>query len=396
MSIKNDLIIKATANNNTGTVKQSLNLLKKLSNSFDIGQICDKKGNTVLHYAAKNSNYELVKLFINKYKINMNLQNLYGQTPFTLAIGNFSTGVSDEKNLSTTEYFNRRFSRGNNLMIIDLLLKSGAKFDRAEHNYLLGIIEDQKNKNEYVSYCEKIEKTLSLISRLKVLKKQTGENAKRGEKYVKYENCDYNNNLEHIYDTPKYGISGYDNSNDCISEHIYEEVDELRNKEAFSSNMSRSGSVSNIDSNNTWSSWDNDESECQTLSNSQSDDEKGSRTPESGYRSSDDAGQQESKIVALPNRQPNAGRSSIAPKPANPQTRPQASPTKRMTENKISNPSFNKGHGFSSNLAASSIKGKIKMFENNTSSNPSSKVLSGSIKKALNRNNFLLKALPLK
>ncbi|MEY2393316.1 ankyrin repeat domain-containing protein [Wolbachia endosymbiont of Tettigetta isshikii] len=102
MSIKNDLIIKATANNNTGTVKQLLNLLKKLSNSFDIGQICDKKGNTVLHYATKNSNYELVKLFINKYKINMNLQNLYGQTPLTLAIGNFSTGVGDEKNLPTT------------------------------------------------------------------------------------------------------------------------------------------------------------------------------------------------------------------------------------------------------------------------------------------------------
>ncbi|MDG7057014.1 MAG: ankyrin repeat domain-containing protein [Wolbachia endosymbiont of Penenirmus auritus] len=395
MNIKNDLIIKATANNNTGTVKQSLNLLKKLSNSFDIGQICDKKGNTVLHYAAKNSNYELVKLFINKYKINMNLQNLYGQTPLTLAIGNFSTGVSDEKNLPTTEYFNRRFSRGNDLMIIDLLLKSGAKFDRAEHNYLLGIIEDQKNKNEYVFYCEKIEKTLSLISRLEVLKKQTGENAERGEKYVKYENCDYNNNLKHIYDTPEYGISGYDNSNDCISEHIYEEVDEFRvNKEAFSNNISRS--VSNIDSDNAWSSWNNDESECQTLSNPQSDNEKGSRTPESGYRSGDDADQQEFKIVALPNRQPNAGKSSIAPKPANPQTKPQASPAKRMAENKISNPSFNKGHDFSSNLAADSIKEKIKMFENNTSSNPSSKVLSGSIKKALNRNNFLLKTPPLK
>ncbi|MDG7053425.1 MAG: ankyrin repeat domain-containing protein [Wolbachia endosymbiont of Alcedoecus sp.] len=396
MSIKNDLIIKATANNNTGTVKQSLNLLKKLSNSFDIGQIHDKKGNTVLHYAARNSNHKLVSFFI-KHNIDVNLKNQYGQTPLTLAIGNFFTRVGDEKNLPTTEYFNRMFSRGNGLMIIDLLLKSGAKFDRAEHNYLLGIIEDQKNKNEYVFYCEKIEKTLSLISRLEVLKKQTGENAKRGEKYVKYENCDYNNNLEHIYDTPEYVISGYDNSNDCTSGHIYEEVDEFRvNKEAFNSNMSRSGSVPNIDSDNTWSSRDNDESECQTLLNPQSDNEKESRTPESGYRSGDGAGQQESKIVALPNRQPNAGKSSIAPKQANPQTRPQASPTKRMTENKISNPSFNKGHGFSSNLAANSIKEKIKMFENNTSSNPSSKVLSGSIKKALNRNNFLLKALPLK
>ncbi|MEY2393315.1 hypothetical protein [Wolbachia endosymbiont of Tettigetta isshikii] len=137
-------------------------------------------------------------------------------------------------------------------MVIDLLLKSGAKFDRAEHNYLLGVIEDQKNKNEYVSYCEKIEKTLSLISRLKVLKKQTGENVKRGEKYVKYENCDYNNNLEHIYDTPEYGILGYDNSNDYISEHIYEEIDGLRvNKEALSSNMSRSSSVSSINSGDT-------------------------------------------------------------------------------------------------------------------------------------------------
>ncbi|MFP3035923.1 MAG: hypothetical protein ACEY3A_02760 [Wolbachia sp.] len=61
----------------------------------------------------------------------------------------------------------------------------------------------------------------------------------------------------------------------------------------------------------------------------------------------------------MPNRQPNAGKSSITPKPANPQTRPQAFSAKRMTENKISNPSFNKGHGFSSNLAANSIKKKI-------------------------------------
>ncbi|MCA4775112.1 hypothetical protein IHO40_03230 [Wolbachia endosymbiont of Mansonella ozzardi] len=56
----------------------------------------------------------------------------------------------------------------------------------------------------------------------------------------------------------------------------------------------------------------------------------------------------------MPDHQPNVGKSSIAPKTANPQTRPQAFPAKRMPENRISNPSFNKGHGsgFFSNSAA--------------------------------------------
>ncbi|NSM56301.1 hypothetical protein HET73_01515 [Wolbachia endosymbiont of Atemnus politus] len=108
--------------------------------------------------------------------------------------------------------------------------------------------------------------------------------------------------------------------------------------------MSRSGSVSNINSDNIWSSWDNDESECQTLSNPQSDDEKGSRTPESGYRSGNDVGQQKSKIAALPNHQQNTGKPSIASKPANLQTRPQASLAQKRPENKISNSNFNKAY----------------------------------------------------
>ncbi|NSM56300.1 hypothetical protein HET73_01510 [Wolbachia endosymbiont of Atemnus politus] len=114
-------------------------------------------------------------------------------------MGNFASRVDNNQNLSVAKYFNRRFSHGDDLLIIGSLLKSGAKLDRADYNYLLGIIEDQKNKNEYVPLCEKIEETLSLIS---------DKNAERGEKYVRYENCGYNNNLEHIYDTPEYGISG--------------------------------------------------------------------------------------------------------------------------------------------------------------------------------------------
>ncbi|MGL9725968.1 MAG: hypothetical protein ACR5KV_04815 [Wolbachia sp.] len=46
------------------------------------------------------------------------------------------------KNLSITEYFNRKFSRGDGLLIIDSLLKSGAKLDRAEYTYLLNILEN--------------------------------------------------------------------------------------------------------------------------------------------------------------------------------------------------------------------------------------------------------------
>ncbi|MGL9718648.1 MAG: ankyrin repeat domain-containing protein [Wolbachia sp.] len=366
MSIKNNLIIKAIERNKTEVVKQSLNLLKKLSNSFDTGQIRDKKGNTVLHYAVRNSNHELAQLFINKYKIDINLRNQHKQTPLTFAIGNFVTGVGGEENLSAVERLNRRFSRGDNLMIIDLLLRSGAKFDMAEHNYLLGIIKNQKSNNEYVPLCERIEETLGSI---------LGKKQEKG--YVRYENLDYTGHIHNIPEygnSSQYGILGYDNIDDYTSEHIYEDIDELRdNKEELSSNihMSRSSSVSSINSDNTWSSWDNNESKCQTLSNPQSDNEKRSWTPESGYRSGDDTDQQKSKIAALPSYQSNIGKPLISPKPAN------------SKENYVKN--------------------MAKMFENKTSPSlndscfksdgPSSKVLSGSIKKVLNRSNFLLETL---
>lgn len=339
MNIKNDLIIKATANNNTKIVKQLLNLLKKLPNSFDIEQIRDKKGNTVLHYAAKNSNYELVKLFINKYKIDINLKNQYGQTPLMHIMKNYVSKVDNGKNLSIAEYFNERFSRGSGLLIIDSLLKSGAKFDKAEYTYLLNILENQKNKNEYVSLCENIEETLGLTS---------SENEKQ---------------MEHIYDIPEYSNSGQYGILDGDSEHIYEEIDELldNKEEKLNSNMRYGDSINSDDTRYLDSSLSND---------LQSDDEKGSRTPESGYRSDD---QQELKIV---NRQPNTKKPSIAPKPVDLQTR---SPVKKMPENKTS---------------AISIKEKILMFEKSSSlsgryfdfesGNPNSKI---SLDSAKNKSN---------
>ncbi|WP_368666863.1 ankyrin repeat domain-containing protein [Wolbachia endosymbiont of Mansonella perstans] len=87
--------------------------LKKLSSSFNIWQIPDKEGNTVLHYAEKSSNHGLVRLFINKCEIDMNLKDQYGQTPLVFIMGNFVPGVDNNENLSITEYFNRRFSHGN-------------------------------------------------------------------------------------------------------------------------------------------------------------------------------------------------------------------------------------------------------------------------------------------
>ncbi|MCM1001713.1 hypothetical protein DM84_00345 [Wolbachia pipientis] len=65
---------------------------------------------------------------------------------------------------------------------------------------------------------------------------------------------------------------------------------------------------------------------------------------------------------------------------------------RKMPENKISNPSFNKGHdsGLAFNQTSkNSIQEKIKMFENNTPFNSGSKVSSCSIKKVSNRSNFL-------
>ncbi|MCA4775110.1 hypothetical protein IHO40_03220 [Wolbachia endosymbiont of Mansonella ozzardi] len=72
----------------------------------------------------------------------MNLKGQYGQTPLVFVMGNFVPGVDNNENLSITEYFNRRFSHGNDLLIIDSLLKLRAKFDRAEYVYLLSIVEN--------------------------------------------------------------------------------------------------------------------------------------------------------------------------------------------------------------------------------------------------------------
>ncbi|MGL9725967.1 MAG: hypothetical protein ACR5KV_04810 [Wolbachia sp.] len=169
---------------------------------------------------------------------------------------------------------------------------------------------------------------------------------------------------EHIYDTPEYGNSNqygilrYDRGN---SEHIYEEIDELldNKEEELNSNMRYGNSISNINSDDTRyldSSLSND---------LQSDDEKGSRIPDSGYRSDD---QQESKIV---NCQPNTKKPTITPKSVNLQIRPLAK--KKMPENKTSN-----------------IKKKILMFEKSSSlserysdfkfSNPNSKISLDSVK----------------
>ncbi|WP_353273054.1 hypothetical protein [Wolbachia endosymbiont (group A) of Portevinia maculata] len=97
----------------------------------------------------------------------------------------------------------------------------------------------------------------------------------------------------------------------------------------FKANYSSDSDDEDDDQNRTLNSeW---EDEHQTPPNHQSDDEKGTSTPESGYRS-DDVDQQYPKIAALPSHQPNTEKPPIPPKPANLQTGPQAPPATTVTE----------------------------------------------------------------
>ncbi len=98
----------------------------------------------------------------------------------------------------------------------------------------------------------------------------------------------------------------------------------------FKANYSSDSDDEDDDQNRTPNSeW---EDEHQTPPNHQSDDEKGTSTPESGYRSDDDVDQQYPKIAALPSHQPNTEKPPIPPKPANLQTGPQAPPATTVTE----------------------------------------------------------------
>ncbi|MCX3065649.1 WH2 domain-containing protein, partial [Wolbachia endosymbiont of Drosophila pseudotakahashii] len=71
-----------------------------------------------------------------------------------------------------------------------------------------------------------------------------------------------------------------------------------------------------------------------TPSNSQSDNKKGTSTPESGYRSDDD--QQYPETAAPPSHQPNTKKPLIPPKPVNLKTKPEAPLATTATEVKDS------------------------------------------------------------
>ncbi|GFY79972.1 WH2 domain-containing protein [Trichonephila inaurata madagascariensis] len=85
-----------------------------------------------------------------------------------------------------------------------------------------------------------------------------------------------------------------------------------------------------------------------TPSNSQSDNKKGTSTPESGYRSDDD--QQYPETAAPPSHQPNTKKPPIPPKSAGLQTKPEAPPASQVNE--MQDPSI------------LSVKERAKMFGN--------------------------------
>ncbi|WP_168464257.1 ankyrin repeat domain-containing protein [Wolbachia endosymbiont of Ctenocephalides felis wCfeT] len=202
MSITSKFIIKAAENNKTKVVKRSIKLQKKLSDSFDIGQIRDKDGNTTLHYAARNSNHEMVKLLI-KYGVDVNTKNRHGQTALTFAIGNFLTGKNVfnyyKRSPSLIDDPNNQFRDGDAIFTIYLLLIAGTEYNKAEFNVLLGIMKSYEDRGKYVYYCEEIKKVLYAKTPISFDKTQ--------------KNVGNNNN---VYDVPE----------NCTSENIYEEIDD--------------------------------------------------------------------------------------------------------------------------------------------------------------------------
>jgi ankyrin repeat protein len=189
----------AIEQNKIKTAKQLINVLKKFD-SFVLGRTHDKEGNTLLHHAARSSYHEMVKLLI-KNKIDVNARNQYGQTPLTLAIGNFLTG-NYRHNLSVIEDLNKNRNDGNALFTINLLLEAGANFDKAEYNTLFNIITGYEKAKKHLDLCEKIKKTL--VSK-----------CERANDTTEHIYAEINNN--HIYDIPT--LEFIDNE-----EPIYDEI----------------------------------------------------------------------------------------------------------------------------------------------------------------------------
>ncbi|KAF4529816.1 hypothetical protein B566_EDAN014744 [Ephemera danica] len=49
-------------------------------------QICDRESNTVLHYASRNGNKEIMHLLLQRDLTLINMQNMHGETPLHIAI----------------------------------------------------------------------------------------------------------------------------------------------------------------------------------------------------------------------------------------------------------------------------------------------------------------------
>ncbi|WP_341819315.1 WH2 domain-containing protein [Wolbachia endosymbiont (group A) of Brachyopa scutellaris] len=93
-----------------------------------------------------------------------------------------------------------------------------------------------------------------------------------------------------------------------------------------------------------------------TPSNSQSDNKKGTSTPESGYRSDDD--QQYPETAAPPSQQPNTKKPPIPPKPVNLQTKPETPPAAQVNNVDPVNSEMQ-------DPSTSSIKDRAKFFTSN-------------------------------
>jgi len=72
----NNAVTLALQKNNRETLS---NIVKYSGNSTDI------QGNTILHYAARISNVETIKLLLS-YGLDVNIRNIYGETPYTTAV----------------------------------------------------------------------------------------------------------------------------------------------------------------------------------------------------------------------------------------------------------------------------------------------------------------------
>lgn len=113
-----------------GNFAPSIILLSE--NQIDINEQYNKEGDTLLHLACKFSDFNTIRLLIEKYNLNINLKNKYDQTPF------YKLCDSRKSDNEVISYFLQK----NNILINDV-----------DINGINPLLLSIKNKNINLFYC---------------------------------------------------------------------------------------------------------------------------------------------------------------------------------------------------------------------------------------------------